>query len=196
MLNPECVCARFVEVSFPTPGMTFRARAKRCEGFTLLEMIFVSALIALLSAIAVPTVFRSKLAANETSAVGTLRTVHTAQLTYTLTCGYGLYASSLPDLVDPSGEDFLPPDMTSSPTPLKSGYTYELQPGPSGPSGLVDCNGAGTTTEYYVTAVPLTPGNTGTRGFASNQGSVIWQDTSGVAPVEPFVAAGTVSPIE
>ena len=42
---------------------------------------------------AVPTVFRSEMAANETSAIGSLRDVHTAQLTYALTCGYGLFAS-------------------------------------------------------------------------------------------------------
>jgi len=173
-----------------------RARSSSSAGFTLIEIIFVSALIALLSAIAVPTVFRSKLAANETAALGTLRTIGTGQLTYTLTCGYGLYASSFPDLVDPSGEGFLPPDLTSNPTPLKSGYTYSMQPGLSGPSGLVDCNGAGTTSDYYVTAVPLTPGGTGNRGFASNQGNLIWQDTTGAAPIEPFVVAGTVSSIE
>src|SRR5262245_30037205 len=91
-----------------------RVRARRLnasEGFTLLELIFVCAVISLIAAIAVPTVFRSKLAANETSAIGTLRTVHTAQLTFTLTCGYGLYASSFPDLKDPAGDDLLPADL-------------------------------------------------------------------------------------
>ena len=87
-------------------------------GFTLIEVIFVTALIGLVSAIAVPTVFRSKLAANETSAVGTLRLVHTAQLTFTLTCGYGLYAGSFPDLADPAGEGFLPTDLTAAPQPI------------------------------------------------------------------------------
>lgn len=171
-------------------------RINTSKGFTLLELIFVCAVISLLAAIAVPTVFRSKLAANETSAVGTLRTVHTAQLTFTLTCGYGLYASSFPDLKDPAGDDFLPADLTVSPTPLKSGYSYDLQPGPSGQSGLVDCNGGATSTEYYITATPQGVGSTGNRAFASNQGSVIWQDSTGVAPVEPFVEIGSVSAIQ
>lgn len=181
---------------YPRPDHARRARTRASEGFTLLEVIFVTALIALLSAIAIPTVFRSKLAANETSAVGTLHGVHTAQLTYALTCGYGLFSTSFPAFKDPGGDSFLPDDLTVSPTPVKSGYAYDLQPGPSGVSGLVDCNGFPTATEYYVTSVPVTFQSTGNRGFASNQGITIWQDTSGAAPVEPFVVAGTVSDIE
>lgn len=169
---------------------------KSSQGFTLLELIFTCAVIGLIAAIAVPTVFRSKLAANETSAVGTMRSVHTAQLTFTLTCGYGLYASSFTSLADPTGDGFLPSDLTASPTPVKSGYDYDLQPGPSGVSGLVDCNGADTATEYYVTATPQAVGNTGNRAFASNQGSVIWQDATGVAPIEPFEEDGFVSAIQ
>jgi type II secretory pathway pseudopilin PulG len=162
----------------------------------LLELIFVTAVIALISAIAVPTVFRSKLAANETAAIGTLRLIHTGQLTYTLTCGYGLYASSFPDLADPTSEGFLPMDLTINPTPQKSGYLYQLQAGPSGQSGLVDCHGAPTATEYYVSAIPITFQGTGNRAFATNHNSVIWQDTGGAAPVEPFTAGGTVSSID
>jgi type II secretory pathway pseudopilin PulG len=166
------------------------------DGFTLLEVIFITAVIALLSAIAIPTVFRSRLAANETSAIGNLKAVHTAQLTYSLTCGYGLFASDFTALGGPTGDEFLPPDLTSSPTPLKSGYRYVLAPGPSGPSGLVDCNGAAISTDYYVTAEPVTIGGSGNRAYASNQAHIIWMDTTGAPPAEPFVPVGTVSPIQ
>ena len=167
-----------------------------CDGYTLLELIFICAIISLLAAIAVPTVFRSKLAANETAAVGTLRTVHTGQLTYTLTCGYGLYASSFTNLANPGGEGFLPDDLTASTTPQKSGYKYDLQAGPGGPSSLVDCNGAPTAAEYYLTAVPASPGKTGNRAFATNHAIIIWQDTTGIAPSEPFAPGPTSVPIE
>jgi hypothetical protein len=61
---------------------------------------------------------------------------------------------------------------------------------------VADCNGNPVALDYYISAVPLDVGNTGNRGFASNEGHVIWQDTTGIAPAEPFMAAGTVSPIQ
>jgi len=166
---------------------------KSSAGFTLLEVIFVTALIGLLSAIAVPTVFRSRMAANETSAFSTVRSIHTAQLTYALTCGYGNYASQFTDLASPNSDGFLPTDLTGTVTPLKSGYNYVLQPGPYGQSGFTDCNGNATSLDYYVSAEPASIGGTGRRAFASNQAHVIWQDLMGVAPVEPFTAGGTTS---
>jgi len=159
-------------------------------------MIFVTALIGLLSAIAMPTVFRSRMAANETSAYGAIRALHTAQLTYAITCGYGNYASAFPNLGNPNGDGYLAPDLTSGPTPLKSGYSYVLQPGPNGLTAFTDCNGAATTSDYYVSATPVDFGKSGRRAFASNQGQTIWQDRTGVAPVEPFVAAGTIMIME
>ena len=167
---------------------------KSSAGFTLLEVIFITAVIGLLSAIAVPTVFRSRMAANETAAFSTVRSIHTAQLTFALTCGYGNYGAQLTDLGNPNnGDGYLPTDLTVSVTPLKSGYNYTLQPGPVGLSGFTDCNGNATSLDYYVSAEPAAIGGTGRRAFASNQAHVIWQDLMGVAPVEPFTAGGTTS---
>jgi type II secretory pathway pseudopilin PulG len=175
---------------------TRRSRIGGSDGFTLLELIFICAVIGLLSAIALPTVFRSRMAANETSAYGAIRTVHVAQLTYALTCGYGNYASQFPDLGHPNGDGYLGVDLTYNASPLKSGYNFILQPGQNGLSGFTDCNGAGTTTDYYVSATPVAFGNSGRRAFASNQGQTIWQDRTGIAPVEPFVVAGSVMMME
>lgn len=170
-----------------------RTTFHRADGFTLLEVIFVSGLIALLSGIAVPSLLRSRAAANEASTLGTVRTVHTAQLTYALTCGYGLYAESFTALGGANA--FLSPDLTTNPTPLKTGYRFTLQPGPGGLSKYTDCHGASIAVDYYITAEPIRVGDTGSRAFASNQAHLIWQDTTGVAPVEPFTAGGAVSPL-
>jgi type IV pilus assembly protein PilA len=175
---------------------TPRALSTGAEGFTLLEVIFVSALIAVLSAIAIPSILRGRTAANETATIGTIRSLHTSQLTYSLTCGFGLYAASLPTLGGPTGSEFITRDMTTSPTPLKSGYRFTLQAGPGGLTGLTDCNGEALSVDYYVTAEPASVGTTGNRGFASNQAHVIWQDSTGLPPAEPFAAAATIAPIQ
>lgn len=159
--------------------------------------MFVAGVIAVLSGIAVPSLLRGRAAANETSAVGTLRAVHSAQLMYSLTCGVGLFAASFPQLVGAPGEDgFLTPDLTSSAAPAKSGYRLTLAEGPNGLTPITDCNGVETATDYYVTAKPLTFGTTGIRAFASDEGHVIWQDVTGVPPVEPFQETLEVTPIQ
>ena len=174
-----------------------RQRFCSSEGFTLLDTIFVVALIGLLSAIAVPTLLRSRTAANETATIASLRMVHTGALSYAISCGAGLWAANFQALADPTGiGGFLPPDLTAVASPTKSGYTYTFQPGPNGLAAQPDCNGNPVALDYYVTAVPVDFGNTGSRAFASNEGHVIWQDPTGVAPVEPFATAGTVAPIQ
>lgn len=168
-------------------------------GFTLLELLAVVTITAILSGIAVPSLMRGRVAANETATIGSLRSVHTAQLSYSLSCGYGFYASNFPALgPGPSGLDgFLSLDLTGSVTPIKAGYTYNLAPGLGGVAGPADCLGLpNTVATYYVSVVPVTVNQTGTRGFAVNQGGAIWQDFTGIAPVEPFTVGPTVLPVD
>jgi type II secretory pathway pseudopilin PulG len=174
-----------------------RPRVGSSDGYTLLDMIFVVALIGVLSALAAPALLRGRAAANETATLATMRSVHSGQLAYAVSCGAGFWAANFPALADPgAASGFLPPDLTGSPTPSKSGYTYTLQPGPRGPAGLADCNGNAVALDYYVTAVPLDFGETGSRAFASNEEFTIWQDTTGAAPVQPFTPAATVSTVQ
>lgn len=178
------------------PASTRRWRSS--AGFTLIDLLFAIAIIGILSAIAIPSLLRGRAAANEASAIASMRSTHTAQLSYMLTCGIGFYASSFTALGGgPGGLGFLPTDLTYSTTPSKSGYTMTMSTGIAGVLGPADCNGSpDTSLTYYATAIPQTPGSTGIRGFATNQAGAIWEDVSGAAPVEPFSHLPGISPVD
>src|SRR2546427_11950352 len=64
-------------------------RMKKQKGFSLIELLIVVAIILIIAAIAIPNLMRSRMAANEASAVGSIRTINTAQVTYSTTYGTG-----------------------------------------------------------------------------------------------------------
>ena len=133
------------------------------SGFTLIDMLFVIALIALLSTLAIPGLMRAKGAAQSASAIGSLKVVNSAQLSFAITCGLGFYAPDLKTLgkKPPKALDaFLPPEMSSGLTFIKSGYEFSLAgTGISGAPG--SCNGlaVGAASSGYaallVSTLPL-----------------------------------------
>lgn len=158
----------------------------------------VVGIIGIVAGIAAPALLRARMNSNETSAIGSIRIVNTAQLDYSSACSGGFYALTFPTLaVGPGGSrGFLSPDLTYALVPQKSGYVYTLAAGAGGVAGPPDCNGAATNAAYYMTALPASVGTSGTRGFAGNQSGAIWQDVSGVAPPEPFAFGPGVSPVQ
>jgi prepilin-type N-terminal cleavage/methylation domain-containing protein len=144
-----------------------RRTARR--GFSLIELLIVIAVILVIAAIAIPRLLRSKMVANETSAVASLRTFASVHVTYESTYRQG-YAPALAALGPP------PPGTPVSFTNAglidqllasgtKSGYTFIYNP--------VDVNGDGKIDVYTLNANPTVPGQTGDRYFFVDQTNVI-----------------------
>jgi prepilin-type N-terminal cleavage/methylation domain-containing protein len=156
-------------------------------GFTLIELLIVVAIISIVAALATAGLLRSRITANEVSAIATMKVTVTAQKTFQVSCGRGNYASSYVILGTRAGstEGFISSDLAAVAAPIKSGYTFNLTPGAGAAPGAIDCTGAPTVSTFYSTATPLST-STGTRFFATNARAQIWQTLGGGPPAEPF----------
>jgi type IV pilus assembly protein PilA len=141
------------------------------KGFSLIELLIVVAIILIIAAIAIPNLLRSKMSANESSAVATMRTLNTSAVSYSTT--YGAYPTNLTDLgpaTTPSSTaaDLIDSVLANDPA-TKSGYTFVWTSSGTPPSS------------YTLVATPLQTGVTGQRGFFTNQSGVIRADPAGSA---------------
>lgn len=155
------------------------ARLPRQNGFTLMELLIVMAIIAILMLIAIPTMGNMTRYANETSAVKSVQAINLAESQYTTTFPANGYSCSLTALggdpksgpPTPTNAEMLQADLA---TGVKSGYQFTI----------TNCvkntqNGNDRVTGYTVIAQPLTVGKTGNRTFCSDESGSIKFDPAG-----------------
>ena len=159
------------------------------RGYTLIDMLFVVGLIGLLSSLALPSLGRARGAAHAASALATLRVINSAQLSFAVTCASGFYSPDLQTLGrrPPAGaEAFLPSDMASAATVIRSGYSFTVTGTPL-PGAPASCNGlaAGRAAPGYVAlADPLDPLAV-PRFFGTNADGVIFEHTATLNGIMP-----------
>jgi prepilin-type N-terminal cleavage/methylation domain-containing protein len=145
-------------------------RKRNQKGFSLIELLVVVSIILIVAAIAIPNLLQARVAANEASAVASLRTINIAMVSY-----YGNYPAVgfAPTLASLGGTSCDPPDQTSAclidtllASGAKSGYTFNA-------TGI----GAAPAGQYLAVALPMS--GSGNRSFCSTEDGVIHYDPTG-----------------
>jgi len=165
-------------------------RIHNAKGFALIDVLFVCGLIGILSVIAMPRMMMARQAAGAASAIGSMRTINSAQLTFALTCGGGFYAPRLTVLGTPppsSDQAYISPSLGHADAVVQSGYTVEMMATPYA-GAPPSCNGLGAGESgqgFKAGADPLEATNS--RFFGLNSNGQIWEDTASLYGSMPEV---------
>ncbi|HTZ84248.1 MAG TPA: prepilin-type N-terminal cleavage/methylation domain-containing protein [Candidatus Acidoferrales bacterium] len=148
------------------------------KGFSLIELLIVVAIILIIAAIAIPELTRARVAADESSAVGSMRTINTAEISYNAAYPTSGFTITLSQLGSPAGA-CTPSTATGCfidsvlSTGTKSGYTFASAAGSCGTGTPQNC--------YSVVASPQFPAYTGARYFCSFEDAVVRYSTGALA---------------
>jgi prepilin-type N-terminal cleavage/methylation domain-containing protein len=158
---------------------------KSSKGFSLIELLIVVAIILIIAAIAIPNLLRSRIAANQASAVGSLRTLNTAEITYSSTYNVGFTQTM--SYLGPTAANGNPTSTAAGlidsilSTGDKSGYSFAYSAGASDATGRINT--------YSFTSVPITS-STGTNYYYTDQSGVIRQNSTTTATSTDSPIAG------
>ncbi|SRR6266849_6214841 len=145
---------------------------RKQRGFSLIELLIVVAIILIIAAIAIPNLLRARISANDAAAAATIRTINTAEVTYSTTYVAAGYAATLTGL-GPNGSTCVTPTSTSAclidnmlgcagAICPKGGYNYFL----------TSATATVPISDYTASAGPLGT-STGSRNFCSNPDAVV-----------------------
>jgi type IV pilus assembly protein PilA len=176
------------------------SRRELARGFSLIELLIVVAIIMIIAAISIPNLLRSRMAANEASAVGSVRTINTSAVEYQAIYGAGFPGSlkvigTTGATTNCNNAQLIDSVLTSG---TKSGYKLEIVPGavPVPPTTVPQGCTGGFSDGYVVTAIPITVGTTGQRAFCSDATGVIRSNPTGTAVYAAPLCDASQSPLQ
>lgn len=156
------------------------------KGFSLLELLIVVAIILIIAAIAIPNLLRSRMAANEASAVGSLHSLTNAENLYLETYPTVGFASQLGDL---GGVD--PCTASSTTACIVDNFLATATPGSTGKSGYVflatgvAVGGVTYNNEYIIAGAPMAAQHSGSRDFCTMSDGALRSQTANVGDTPP-----------
>ncbi len=145
------------------------------NGFSLIELLIVVAIILIIAAIAIPNLIKARMSANEASAVSSMRTYTSANVTYSTLCPLIGFPATLADLgpgggACAGGANIVDPVLGSA-APVKAGYGFTYTP----------VAVSGTNTNYTMNGTPIIVGATGQRNFFCDETGLIRYNATGAA---------------